>query len=112
MSNLPKKDRRELFAVDLSVCCKASSRIVESRNGGFVARGCTSCGKSNYIVVSAIPSIKCISCTRNMEIHQDAYKTYVCSCECGETFALAQVLPVWSDYFGHDGLRAAGDFQL
>ena len=86
-------------------CCNAPSRIVRSREGGFVSQNCIRCGRPRKLPMTALPKLICPSCHRELENYINYNKNYAYRCiSCGMSIELADLVPPWSEEFRYWGL--------
>ncbi len=87
-----------------SSCCNASQLLVQSREGGFVSKNCTECGKSRRVRLDELPEVQCDSC--GVQMHKTTrLKNYAYVCpQCEDFFSLWSRIPYWSECFPVCGL--------
>ncbi len=107
----PREISRELYGT-LSHCCKAPSRIVVSREGGFVSQDCIKCGRPRTLPFEDLPDLDCSECYEPLDkyINDRGNYAYRCDC-CVNDFALCELVPHWSELFDRCGLAIDADFS-
>jgi DNA-directed RNA polymerase subunit RPC12/RpoP len=106
---LDMKAARLLDSVGSSKCHNAKLLLVLSRRGGYVAKDCLVCGKSNPVRLLDLPDLQCEHCNGQLAARVvDKNYWYKCG-QCGHEWEFASVLPEWSDLFPYWGLAAPGD---
>lgn len=102
-----------LISTELSPCCGHEAQIVQSRDGGFISRGCLKCGQSHYVNESQLPKLACESCRSAMQIKKLDGTNYFYACPtCERYHKIAGIVPMWSEVFTYSGLAAHGDAGL
>ena len=98
------KDDLFLKSKTLSRCCRKTSIIVRSRDGGFVTQNCIECEKPYSISISELPDLKCDYCGTNLSISFEDGKNYFYRCnKCNQFWKLADRVPHWSEHFKEHG---------
>jgi len=104
-------DRLILFGVRLSRCCNSRTRLIRSRQGGFIGQVCLKCLVPKHVNPDHIPNLDCQRCKASeMMTVTTINKNYWFKCDrCKYKWEIASALPHWSDLFPECGLSAPGD---
>lgn len=93
-----------------SRCCKSPSRIVLSREGGFVTQNCISCGVPRALNLNDIQELYCSACSSKLIKYINSDKNYAFKChKCNHSIELASLVPHWSEIFDYKGYALEGD---
>lgn len=100
--------KQELYSRWPSRCCKAPDQLVQSRQGGAVAKVCTNCKKSLQAYFDDLPELPCNKCSKTMPPTY-IVNNYGYECTCGNKLLLASILDLWSDLgLPYDGVGLDG----
>ena len=86
-----------------SSCCKKTTRLVRSMDGGFITANCSNCNKPSNLsydfFLDLQLNIKCPRCSVSMKKFPDGkYRNFAYKCESCQLFSrLSDWLPGWED---------------
>ena len=92
---------------------KSETLVVQSREGGFVTRDCTSCGESNSVRLVQLPVLICGGCSGELEPTKNRRGNYAYDCRvCAVSTELARIVPFWDEVFSYSGYGIETDEVL